>query len=226
MPKKGSVKRQKYSTEEFLKPGFEMPTDYNDLVSLYRTVAKAADTRLERLEKLTKEENYKIADKWAYARAMRDIEQYSGEDATRFNVKPPKTITGLTAKIEDIKTFLNAPSSTKGGIKKMYVDRAKKINEEYGTDFTWEEIGTFFEDERWKYLGGGKKQDNGKYESKTTLKAIARVKRNFSKDDLKKAIKKGSQIDLKMPDDQVTRTVRDILKSKKQSKMLLDLLYE
>ena len=224
MPKKESTKRQKYSTEAFLTPGFEMPSDYNDLVSLYRTVAKAADTRLERLEKLTQEENFKIADKWAYARAVRDIEQYSGEGATRFNTKPPKTLTGLTAKIEDIKTFLKAPSSTKGGIKKLYVERAKKINKDYGTDFTWEEIGTFFEDERWKYLGGGKKEDTGKYESGTALKAIGRMRRKFSKDDLKKAIKEGSQIDLKMPDDQVTRTVRDILKDKEQSEMLLELL--
>lgn len=226
MPRRKGDKKAEYELKQILDPGFELPTDRTELLKVYRTVAKAADQRLVRLEKLTQEENFKIADKWAYARALRDIEQYSGEGATRFNVKPPKTMTGLEAKIEDIKTFLNAPSSTKGGIKKMYVERAKKINQDYGTDFTWEEIGTFFEDKNWKYLGGGKREDKGKYESKTTLKAIGRIKRNFSKDDLKKAIKKGSQVDLKMPDDQVSRTVRKILKSKKQSKMLLDLLYE
>lgn len=226
MPRRKGDAKAAYKLTDILDPSFELPTDRTELLKVYRTVAKAADQRLVRLEKLTQEENFKIADKWAYARAMRDIEQYSGEDATRFNVKPPKTLTGLTAKIEDIKTFLKAPSSTKGGIKKMYVERANKINKDYGTDFSWEEIGTFFEDERWKYLGGGKKQDNGKYESGTTLKAIGRIRRKFSKDDLKKAIKEGSQADLKMPDDQVSRTVREILKSKKQSKMLLGLLYE
>lgn len=224
MPRRKGDEKASYKLSQILDPGFELPTDRTELLKVYRTAAKAADQRLVRLEKLTQEENFKVADKWAYARAVRDIEQYSGEGATRFNVKPPQTMTGLTAKIEDIKTFLKAPSSTKGGIKKIYVERAKKINEEYGTDFTWEEIDTFFEDERWKYLGGGKREDKGKYESGTTLKAIGRVRRKFSKNDLEKAIKEGSQIDLKMPDDQVTRTVRDILKDKEQSEMLLELL--
>ena len=224
MPRRKGDAKASYKIAQIMDPSFELPADRLELLKVYRTAAKTADQRLVRLEKLTQEENFKIADKWAYARAIRDIEQYSGEDATRFNTKPPKTLAGLIAKIEDIKTFLKAPSSTKSGIKKMYVERAKKINEDYGMDFTWGEIGTFFEDERWKYLGGGKKKDEGKYESGTALKAIGRIRRKFSKDELKKAIKKGSQIDLKMPDDQVTRTVRDILKDKEQSEMLLELL--
>lgn len=224
MPRRKGDAKASYKLEQIMDPGFELPTDRSELLKVYRTAAKAADQRLVRLEKLTQEENFRVADKWAYARAVRDIEQYSGEGATRFNVKPPQTMTGLTAKIEDIKTFLKAPSSTKSGIKKMYVERAEKINKDYGTNFTWEEIGTFFEDERWKYLGGGKKEDNGKYESGTALKAIGRMRRKFSKDDLKKTIEEGSQIDLKMPDDQVTRTVRDILNDKEQSEMLLELL--
>lgn len=224
MPRRKGDKKAKYETPQILSPTFEMPTNREDLVQVYRTLAKAADTRLERLEKLTQEENYKVADKWAYARAIRDIEQYSGEGAKRFNVKPPKTMTGLKAKIEDIKTFLKAPSSTKDGIKKMYVARAAKINEEYGTDFTWEEIGKFFEDKRWKKLGGGMREGKGQYESKTALIAIGRIRKNVTKAELKKAIKEGDEIDIKVPDDQVGRTVREILKDKKQSKMLLGLL--
>ena len=226
MPRRKGDAKATYKLEQILDPSFELPTDQAELLKVYRTVAKSADQRLVRLEKLTQEENFKIADKWAYARAIRDIEQYSGEGATRFNVKPPKSTAGLIAKIEDIKTFLRAPSSTKTGIKSMYIDRAAKINKDYGTNFTWEDIGTFFEDKNWKYLGGGKHEDSGKYESKTMLKAIGTVKRNFSKEDLKKAIKTGSEIDVKVPDDQVGRTIKKILKNKKQSKMLLDLLYE
>ena len=224
MPRRKGDAKAAYELSQILDPSFELPTDRTELLKVYRTVAKAADQRLVRLEKLTQEENYKVADKWAYARAMRDIEQYSGEGATRFNVKPPKTMTGLKAKIEDIKTFLKAPSSTKGGIKRMYVDRAAKINEDYGTDFTWEEIGKFFEDKRWKKLGGGMREGKGQYESKTALIAIGRIRKNVTKAELKKAIKEGNEIDIKVPDDQVGRTVREILKDKKQSKMLLGLL--
>ena len=224
MPRRKGDAKAAYELSQILDPSFELPTDRTELLKVYRTVAKAADQRLVRLEKLTQEENYKVADKWAYARAMRDIEQYSGEGAKRFNVKPPKTMTGLEAKIEDIKTFLKAPSSTKGGIKRMYVDRAAKINEDYGTDFTWEEIGKFFEDKRWKKLGGGMREGKGQYESKTALIAIGRIRKNVTKAELKKAIKEGNEIDIKVPDDQVGRTVREILKDKKQSKMLLGLL--
>ena len=224
MPRRKGDKKAEYELKQILDPGFELPEDRSELLKIYRTAAKAADQRLVRLEKLTQEENFKVADKWAYARAMRDIEQYSGEGATRFNVKPPKTMTGLEAKIEDIKTFLRAPSSTKGGIKRMYVDRAAKINEEYGTDFTWEEIGKFFENKRWKKLGGGMRENKGKYESKTALKAIGRIRMSVTKAELRKAIKEGDKIDIKVPDDQVGRTIRQILEDKKQSKMLLSLL--
>lgn len=214
MPKKGSIKRQKYSTEAFLTPGFEMPSDYNDLVSLYRTVAKAADTRLERLEKLTQEENFKIADKWAYARAIRDIEEWSGEGVTRFNRKPPATKTLIEMKIEDIKTFLLRPSSTKAGIKQVYIKKAETINKNYGTDFKWNEVGTFFESESWKNI-------DSEFDSDTALKAVVKF-RKYDRKSLEKAVKDANTSDLRLPDDQVGRIMKDIIKEKGND--LLDLL--
>lgn len=226
MPRRKGDAKATYKLSDIMSPSFDLPSDHAELIKVYRTVAKAADQRLVRLEKLTGEENFRIADKWAYARAIRDIEAWSGSGATRFNVAPPKSTASLQAKIEDIRHFLESPTSTKTGIKNIYVTRAAKINKEYGTNFTWEDIGTFFENKGWKYLAGGGRRTDGKYESKTVLKAIATVKKTYSKEDIQKAVNKVKDADIKVPDDQVGRTIRQILKNKKQSKILLDLLYE
>lgn len=143
---------QGYSTKEILKPGFNMPSDYNELVKVYRTLAKSADQRLLRLEEYSKQKNMGNAKQWAYARAMRDIKAWSGDKAERFNTAPPEKKQSLLAKIKDIENFLEKPSSTKQGIKKIYMDRASKVNQEYGTGFTWEDIGDFYESEMYKKL--------------------------------------------------------------------------
>ena len=171
---------QGYSTKEILKPGFNMPSDYNELVKVYRTLAKSADQRLLRLEEYSKQENMGNAKQWAYARAMRDIKAWSGEKAERFNTAPPAKKQSLLAKIKDIENFLEKPSSTKQGIKKIYMDRASKVNEEYGTDFTWEDIGDFYESAMYKKL-------DESYASDTITETIGNLEE--SKDEIKKIFK-------------------------------------
>lgn len=187
----------------YMSPGFDLPSDYNSLVKVYRTLAKTADQRLVRLEGYRHEENFRTADKWAYARAMRDIQAWSGEDATRFNRKPPETVAQLQAKIQDIKTFLSSPSSTKQGIISIYQKRADTINQKYGTNFKWDEIGTFFESEAWK------KADE-KFASESAMTVIATVYKD--KDKVIKEIKNANNIDLKVPDTMVNALVNKFLK--------------
>lgn len=214
MPRRKGDAKASYKLGQILDPGFELPTDRTELLKVYRTVAKAADQRLVRLEKLTQEENFKIADKWAYARAQRDIKTWSGEDATRFNVSPPGSVQGITAKIEDIKTFLKSETSTKSGIKKSFVEKAKTINSEYGTNFKWDQVGKFFTSESWKQI-------SDKFGSKTALKAIGKAKR-FDRSKLEKAVKNADVSDVRVSDDQVGRVVKSIIKEK--GKDLLSLL--
>lgn len=166
-----------YSTKEILKPGFNMPSDYNELVKVYRTLAKSADQRLVRLEKYAEEENMGNAKQWAYARAMRDIEAWSKGESNRFNTAPPAKKQSLLAKIKDIENFLEKPSSTKQGIKKIYMERAAKVNEEYGTDFTWEDIGDFYESAMYKKL-------DESFASDTITETIGNL--NEAKDEIKK----------------------------------------
>lgn len=121
----------------------------------YKRLAKQADQRLVRLEKLAQEEGFSAVTKYAYARAQKDIKQWGGN---RFNQNQPKNKQQLKAKIKDIKTFLQSQTSTKSGILKTYKQRAKTINDKYGTSFTWQELATYFEsglaDKEDKSLGG------------------------------------------------------------------------
>ena len=55
----------KYTLKDITTPGFQLPADYNELVSVYRTLAKTADQRLVRLEKYAEEPNMGDALKWS-----------------------------------------------------------------------------------------------------------------------------------------------------------------
>ena len=158
---------------------------YAALVKEYRKLAKRADQRLVRLEKYSQQEKYSNILQYAYARAQRDIRSWSGENATRFNTKPPSNINSLQGKINDIKTFLQSASSSikptqdnavrnekgqiiGGGIDLTYQKRADTLNQKYGTDVTWENVGSIFESTLYKKL-------SKKYSSKTAVRIIGKL---------------------------------------------------
>lgn len=187
----GETKRQIASTKDILEPGYNMPDNYDDLVRVYRTLAKSADQRLVRLEQYSKQKDFKTAIKWSYARAQRDIQAWSGKDATRFNTAPPKSASALRSKIEDIKTFLKAPTSTKKGIIDVYKKKAETFNKNHGTNFTWQQMGKFFE-------SGLAKKMQDDMDSTTMAKVIATISKN--KKNVIQQIKEQDQIDIKAPD--------------------------
>lgn len=202
-----------YKLDQIMNPFFEMPETYEEVVKVYRTLAKTADQRLVRLEAYEYEENFKNATKWSYARAMRDIQQWSGEQATRFNTAPPKTMAGLRAKIEDIKTFLESPTSTKKGIKDILQRRADTLNQNYGTNFKWNEIGSYFESELAAKL-------DSEYGSKTVMKIVASLQKN--KKEVIREIQDAQEKNKRVPDSMVDKLVRDVLQN--YGKEVLDYL--
>lgn len=111
----------------------------------YKRIAKVADQRLVRLEKLSRDKHFKNVEKWAYSNAMNDIKRWSGDKARRFNTKPPTDNRELLSKIKDIKSFIEKPTSSKRGIINVYKKRADSINKKQGTKFTWQQIATYFE---------------------------------------------------------------------------------
>ena len=161
----------------------------------YRKLAKRADQRLVRLEHLAKSPEYSGVLNFSYRKAQRDIRAWSGENASRFNTKPPSNTNQLKAKIADIKRFLESASSTIGktretkGIKEIYQDRADTINERYGTDFNWRDLARLFESALYKKI---KSKDD--YDSKTEMQTIANISANF--DEVKQAIKKDREVNI------------------------------
>ena len=193
---------QGYKLDQIMNPFFDMPETYEEVVKVYRTLAKSADQRLVRLEAYEHDPNFANATKWSYARAMRDIKQWSGDQANRFNTAPPKSMAALQAKIEDIKTFLASPTSTKKGMKDILQKRANTLNEQYGTKFKWNDVGTFFESEL------ASKMD-ADYASKTMIKIVAALQKN--KKQILKEMNEAQEKDQRVPDKMVDKLVSDVI---------------
>ena len=137
----------------------------------YKRLAKTADQRLVRLERLAEQEGYESVTKYAYHKAMRDIKAWDGEDAMRFNTRIPGKRMQQIAKINDILDFLNSATSTKKGIDATYKKRAQSLNEKYGTDFTWQDMSDY-------YSSGRAAAEAEQYGSKTVLKALGKFKKH------------------------------------------------
>lgn len=190
-------------TLQVLDPSFQMPSDYDELVKVYRKAAKAADQRLVRLEQLSQADNFKGAEKYAYAKAQRSIQEWSGDQATRFNTAPPKSTAALKEKIQDIRTFLGSSSSTKTGLKNIHMKRAEALNQRYGTNFSWKEWDTFLNSEFVKKL-------DSKYGYNTKDAVFAVVAQN--KDEIVQNLKESNEIEIYTEDDEMqSEVVNDIL---------------
>lgn len=148
----------------------------------YVRLAKVADQRLVRIEKLSEQKGYEAVTSYSYATAMNDLKNFG---QTRFNAKVPDPSTEEGAflfreKLAAVKEFLRAPSSTKSGIKSVYEDKVNTMNERYGTDFTWQDMADFFN------TGYAQKLFNELKASKTVMKAIGVIQHNL------KEIKEGT----------------------------------
>lgn len=114
----------------------------------FQKLAKRADERLRQIrDNYSKRKGFENMINWAYKKAMRDIKHWSGNDATTFNRGASKlSLNQLRAKKHDVEEFLNAPTSLISSTVDLYQRRADTLNQRYGTNFSWEELGTVFED--------------------------------------------------------------------------------
>ncbi len=183
------------------------------MVQYYRRLAKTADQRMVRLEKAAQEPYFKVATEWAYAKATRDILKWipPGDNKStklRFNTKPPEG-EDLIAKINDIKSFLSSPTSSKQGIINVYKKRADTVNKKYGTNFTWKQLAKYYD-------SGQAELWDAKFGSKTALMTIASLQKNKKK--LVKAIKEADRKDIRInskDSSMIKKTVEMALKDNK-----------
>lgn len=187
---------------------------YNDLLAEYRKLAKRADQRLVRLEKLSSDKDFKVVKQWAYKTAVKDALQWGANpEKPRFNIAPPANKLQLQAKIQDIKNFLEKPTSTKKGIITVYQKRADTLNKNYGLNLSWSDVGNLFESKLYKKL-------SKKYGSGTTLTAIYNLMDNkyYIMEDIKrsKAIHVKTEDNDMIVDDAIKKATRyykkDVLK--------------
>lgn len=177
-----------------------MTDNRKKLETEYRKLAKRADQRLVRLEAYSYQ--YKGVLNYAYAKALHDIRNWSGENAKRFNTKPPANTNQLRAKIKDIETFLNSETSTLIGGKKdetkgilnVYKNRANTLNKKYGMNLTWKQLANFFEKGLFEKL-------DTTYDSGAAFEILNTYKANQK--EILDQIKRGEEIHVTVDDDKM-----------------------
>ena len=147
------VEHRQKTASDYGQKVYKFPEDassYDDLRKAYLHLADIADRRMRRLEEYaSKDKKYANILKFAYDKAINDIEAERGSGAHRFKAGALDNgnILNMQSRINDVLKFLNSPTSTISGVKKVYGQRAKVINEKYGLDLTWKQMADFFENE-------------------------------------------------------------------------------
>lgn len=162
-----------------------------DMLREYAVLAKRADTRMRRLEDLSKKDSiYEGAKAYAYLRAQDDLKKWATQakldsgKPLRFDVKNVKSQKELEMRLKDVKRFLKSKTSTPKGIRDKYQKTVETIKKNYGVDMTPEQLANYFES------GIAKKFDE-KYGSKTALNALGIIQK--SKTETAKELKKSME---------------------------------
>lgn len=167
--------------------------EYLALRQEYVKLAKRADQRMVRIEQLAQDPMYKGVKYYAYRWAQKNLKVWSGEKDTplRFNADIPNNKKSLKKKIRIAKQFLDMPTSTKTGIKETFKKKAEDFNELHGTDFTWEQLSTYFH-------SGLSANADAAFGSSTALELIAEMQRR--RDEVIEAIKESNEQTLILTD--------------------------
>ena len=106
-----------------------------------KPMLQEANMKLLNLETLSKKEGFEGVTDYAYYNAMRDIRAIRGEEYKRFNI--PQNTHQLEKVKRSLEKFLGATSSTKAGIVDIYEKNAASLNEKFGSNYTWQQMGQF-----------------------------------------------------------------------------------
>lgn len=179
---------------------------YDQYLKEYNRLAKKADRMMRELERFSRYDEFKSILNYAYRQAKHDIEKWTPPEqkdrAPRWQRNAPLDTNTLKAKIKDIEKFINKPTSTMTGTKKIYMKRTNTINKRYGTNFTWQQLATYFESSL-------PEKSSDKYGSKTVLIAIGEIQHN--KKEVLDAIKNSTEAHIQVDDVSVQQAVDGIL---------------
>lgn len=108
-----------------------------------KPMLKEANMKLLNIEMLSKQEGFEEIKEFAYRNAMRDIKKLRGEEFKRF--KMPANTHQLEKVKRSLESFLGATTSTKSGIISVYEKNAASLNSKFGSNFTWQQMGSFLQ---------------------------------------------------------------------------------
>lgn len=114
-----------------------------DLEAEVKPMLKEANAKLLNLEKLSKKDGYEGVEDFAYRVAINNIREIRGEEFRFFNI--PKNTHQLEKTKRALERFLESPTSTRAGIEDIYKKNAASLNEKFGTDFSWQDMGNFLD---------------------------------------------------------------------------------
>lgn len=126
---------------------------YSELLKEARLLAERGNKRLLRLERagMTGSPAYR-----AVVHSGAKSSSRSSGAKVRFTKSDPKNERVLRARINAMRTFLEAPTSTQTGYKELKKEYGPKVSatfrKRYGLDLTGEQIEAVFESSLWEYL--------------------------------------------------------------------------
>ena len=147
-----------------------------------KPMLQEANMKLLNIEQLAKQEGFEGIKDFAYYNAMRDIRKIRGEEYKRFNL--PKNTHQLEKVKRSLESFLGATTSTKKGIVEVFEKNAASLNEKFGSNYTWQQMGQFLKNAKFEQI----KAD---YDSETAvimLKAILENK-DLTKEEFEEKLK-------------------------------------
>lgn len=129
-------------------------TDREELKQMYKLLSHRADQRLVELEKLSSKYGYGDILNYAYRGAMWDIRQIRGEGSKRFRTSNVESwdVRTLRANINRVQSFLDADTSTIGGIKSVERRKIESFNKTTGLNLTREEFIRFIESKQFEKM--------------------------------------------------------------------------
>lgn len=184
----------------------------------YNRLAKKADRRMRELERFSRYPEFEKILNYSYKSAEKAIRKYTPpgyeDKMPRWQRNEPLDTRTLRAKIKDIENFLSKPTSKITGIIKIYKKRATTINKEYNTNFTWQQLATYFE------TGGLAEKKNAKHGSGTVLESIGVIQANKQK--VLAIIEEKTQDHIRVNNIKVQEAIDDMLANNRKD--LADLL--
>ena len=181
-------------------------TDYRtQLEAEVKPMMQQANAMLLNLEKLATKEEYAGIEQFAYRNAMQSIKEIRGSNYKRFNM--PKNTHQLEKTKRAIEKFLDSPTSSKKGIEALYEKNADWFNQQMGSKFSWQKMGTFLQAAEFEDL----KAD---YFSKTAIMIVSQLYKHRRKTGKKKFIQMLEKHEIKELDEVDQDTLADFVKTR------------